>query len=42
MRIDGRAAIVLEQVIVDVDPIHGCTGGVNLIQEGEVIVYEVR
>ena len=42
VRVDRRAPVVFQQVIVDVDPIHGRPGGVDLIEEGEVVVYEVR
>ena len=41
VRVDRRATVVLEQIVVDVNPIHGGAGGVHLVEKGEVVVYEV-
>ena len=41
VRIDRRAAVVLDQIVMDVNPIHRGAGGVHLIEKGKVIVYEV-
>jgi hypothetical protein len=40
--VNGGSPVVFQQVIVDVNPVHGRPGGVDLIKEGEVVVYEVR
>ena len=42
VRVDRGAAIVFDQIIVDMNPIHRGAGGVHLVQKREVIVYEVR
>jgi hypothetical protein len=42
VRVDRRTPVVFEKIIVDVNPIQGGPGGVYLIEEREVVVYEVR
>ena len=39
--LDGRAAVVLEQVVMRVDPVEGSDGGTHLLQVAEVVVHEV-
>ena len=42
VRLDGRAAQVLEQVVVEVDAVEARLAGEDLIEIGEVIVDEMR
>jgi hypothetical protein len=41
MGIDRRAPIVLDEIVVNVDPIHGRAGWVHLVEKRKVVVYEV-
>jgi len=40
--VDGGAAQVLEEVIVQVDPVERRLGRTNLLQVGEVVVDKMR
>jgi hypothetical protein len=35
VRIDRRAAVVFDQIVVDVNPIHRGAGGVHLVEKGK-------
>ena len=39
--LDGRTAVVLEQVVMRVDPVEGSDSGTHLLQVAEVVVHEV-
>ncbi len=41
VRIDRRAAVILEEIIMNMDPIHGRAGGVHFVKERKEVVYEV-
>ena len=41
LRVDGRPAQILEQVVVQMDPVEGGVGGMHLVQIREVFVDEV-
>ena len=41
VRVDRRAPVVFDQIVVDMNPIHRGAGGVHLVEEGEIVVYEV-
>ena len=41
VRIDRGAAVVFDQIVMDMNPIHRGAGGVHLVEEGKVVVYEV-
>jgi hypothetical protein len=40
VRVDRRAPIVFDQIVVDVNPIQRCAGGVHLIEERKIVVYK--
>jgi hypothetical protein len=42
LRVDGLAAPVLEQIVVQVDPIERCVGGMDFVEIRQVFVDEVR
>ena len=42
VRVDRGAPVVFDQIVVDVNPIHRCAGGVHLVEERKIVVYEVR
>ena len=42
MTVDRRTPEVLDQVVVDMDPIHRGAGGVHFVEVRQVVIYEVR
>ena len=42
MSVDRRAPVILDQIVMDMDPIHRGAGGVHLVEERKEVVYEVR